>query len=62
MLKNLPANAGDTGDVVSIPGLEIFPGGGNGTHSSILAWKIPWEEDSGGLHSILLLLSRFSRV
>jgi len=22
------------------------------THSSILAWKIPWTEDSGGLQSI----------
>ena len=21
------------------------------THSSILAWRIPWTEDSGGLHS-----------
>ena len=24
------------------------------THSSILAWKIPWIEDPGGLHSIRL--------
>ena len=22
------------------------------THSSILAWKIPWTEEPGGLHSI----------
>ena len=22
------------------------------THSSILAWKIPWTEESGGLHSL----------
>ena len=22
------------------------------THSSILAWRIPWTEESGGLHSI----------
>ena len=28
--KNLPANAGDTRDVVSIPGSGKFPGGGNG--------------------------------
>ena len=27
--KNLPANAGDTRDVGSIPGLRRFPGGGN---------------------------------
>ena len=24
------------------------------THSSVLAWKIPWTEESGGLHSIVL--------
>ena len=29
MVKNLPANAGDTRDVGSIPGLGRFPGGGN---------------------------------
>ena len=28
--KNLPTNAGDTGDVSSIPGLGRSPGGGNG--------------------------------
>ena len=30
VVKNLPANAGDTGDMVSIPGSGRFPGGGNG--------------------------------
>ena len=30
LVKNLPANAGDTRDVDSIPGLERSPGGGNG--------------------------------
>ena len=30
MVKNLPANAGDTGDVDSISGPERSPGGGNG--------------------------------
>ena len=30
MVKNLPANIGDTGDVGSIPGLDRFPGEGNG--------------------------------
>ena len=29
-VKNLPANAGDTGDAGSIPGLGRCPGGGNG--------------------------------
>ena len=31
MVKNLPANAGDTGDMDSIPGLGKFPGEGNGS-------------------------------
>ena len=30
MVKNLPANAGDTGDMGLIPGLGRFPGRGNG--------------------------------
>ena len=30
MVKNPPANAGDTGDTGSIPGLGRSPGGGNG--------------------------------
>ena len=29
VVKNAPANAGDTGDVSSIPGLGRSPGGGN---------------------------------
>ena len=37
MVKNLPANTGDTGDVNSIPGLGRSTGEGNATHSSILA-------------------------
>ena len=24
------------------------------THSSVLAWRIPWTEEPGGLHSIVL--------
>ena len=30
-VKNLPANAGDVGDLDSIPGLGRFPGEGNGS-------------------------------
>ena len=30
VVKNLPANAGDTGEAGSIPGSGRFPGGGNG--------------------------------
>ena len=31
VVKNLPANAGDTGDAGLIPRLGRFPGGGNGS-------------------------------
>ena len=31
---------------------------GMATHSSILAWKIPWTEEPGGLQSILSQKSR----
>ena len=48
-IKNLPANSGDMG---SIPRSGRPPGEGNGTHSSILAWKIPWTGEPGGLHSL----------
>ena len=40
VVKNLPANAGNTRDAGLIPGSGRSPGGGNGTHYSILAWKI----------------------
>ena len=30
VVKNLPANAGDAGDMGSVPGLGRSPGGGNG--------------------------------
>ena len=51
MVRNLPVNAGDARDVGSIPGLERSPGVGSGNHSSILAWRIPWTEEPGGLQS-----------
>ena len=52
VVKNPPANAGDTGDMGSIPGLRRSPGGENGNHSSILAWIIPWTEEPGGLQAM----------
>ena len=48
-VKNLPANAGDTGDTGSIPGSETALEKEMVMHSSILAWKIPWTEEPGGL-------------
>ena len=48
--KESTYNAGNLG---LIPGSERSPGEGNGaTHSSILAWKIPWTEEPGGLQSM----------
>ena len=41
--------AGDTG---LVSGSGRSPRKGNGYHSSILAWRIPWTEDLGGLQSI----------
>jgi len=32
--------------------IHYVPGEGNGTHSSPLAWKIPWTEEPGGLQSM----------
>ena len=49
VVKNPPANAGDARDIGLILGLGRSPGAGNGNSSSILAWKIPWTEEPGGL-------------
>ena len=49
VVKNLPANAGDTFDpwVGKIPWRRKMT-----THSNILAWVIPWTEEPGGLQSM----------
>ena len=52
VVKSPPANAGDKRDAGSIPGREDPPEEDMGTHSSILAWRIPWTEDPGVLWSI----------
>ena len=52
VVKNPAADEGDKGDMGLIPGLGRSPGVRNGTHSSILAWKIPWTEELGGLQSM----------
>ena len=64
VVENLPANKGDAGNMGSIPGSGGFhpwvrrvPSLGQedslekemATHSSILAWEIPWTEEPGGL-------------
>ena len=49
VVKNPPVNAGDIRDVGSIPGLEKPLEEGIATYSIILAWRILWTEDPGGL-------------
>ena len=50
--KESVCNAADLG---SIPGLERTPGEGNATHSSILAWRIPWTIVHGVAKSLIWL-------
>ena len=49
MVKNPPANAGD---LVGSLSLEDPLEKEMATHSSILAWKVPWTEKPGGLESL----------
>ena len=51
MVKNLPAM--QETQVLSL-GWEDPLQEGMATHSSILAWKIPWTEEPGGLQSMWL--------
>ena len=48
MVENPPANAGELG---SILGSGRSPEEEMATHSSIVAWEIPWTEEPGGLQS-----------
>ena len=48
MVKNLPANEGEAGSLGQKDALEKEMA----TYSSIVAWKIPWTEEPGGLQSI----------
>ena len=49
VVKNPPANAGDTG---SIPGSGRSPGEGNGNPLQYSCLEIPWTEEPGGLLSM----------
>ena len=42
-------SACNAGYLDSIPVSGRYPGEGNGTYSSIFAWRIPWREEPGGL-------------
>ena len=52
MIKNPPANAREVRDVSWIPELEDPLEEGMATHPRILAWRIPWKGEPGGLQSI----------
>ena len=52
MVKNPPANTGDTGDEVSIPGLGNPLEEEMAAYSSIVVRIIPWTEEPGGLQSM----------
>ena len=52
VVKNPLASVGEIRDMGSIPGQEDSLEEGMASHSSILAWKIPWTEEPGGLQSM----------
>ena len=52
MVQNLLANAGDIRDQGSIAVVGRSLEESMITHSSILAWRIPWTEEAGRLQSI----------
>ena len=52
VVKNLYAIAEDIRNVGSIPGSEDPLEKGMATHPSMLAWRIPWTAEPGGLQFI----------
>ena len=56
---NSPTNAGDIRDMGLIPGSGRSPGE-MATHSSILAWRIPWTEEPAELQWIKLERVRYN--
>ena len=52
MAKVVKKSAFNAGDVSSIPGQEDPLEEEMATHSSTLAWKIPWTEEPGRLQSM----------
>ena len=45
----MPARVGKVG---LIPGLGRCPGSGNSNPLSVLAWRVPWKEESGRIQSM----------
>ena len=48
VVKNSPASGGEVRDVGLIPGREDPLEEGTATHSSVLAWRIPWKRSLAG--------------
>ena len=51
VVKNLPASARDARIQVGSLSQEDPLEEGMATHTSILAWQVPWTEEAGGLQS-----------
>ena len=51
VVKNLPANAGDAGSIRFLSQEDALEEK-MATHSSTLAWEVPWAEEPGGLQSL----------
>ena len=47
VVNNPPANAGDAGNIGSIPGSGISPGGGKGNPLQYSCRKIPFDRGAG---------------
>ena len=58
MVKNLLANAGDAGDLGSIPGLRRSPVKGNGNPLQYACLNNPMDRGAGGLESMGLQKSQ----
>ena len=54
VVKNLPTVHETQQKCGFNPGLGRSPGEGNGYHSGVLTWRIPWTEEPGGLQSMVL--------
>ena len=54
MVKNPPANAGDAGDIGSVPGSGRFPGVGNGNLLQYSCLENSMNRGAGGLQSMTL--------
>ena len=55
MVKNPSAKAGD---VASLPGSGRPLEKEMATNSSILAWRVPWTEEPGGVHGVMEELNK----